>query len=317
MRIAIFGSGAVGGYFGARLAQAGQDVVFLARGAHLEALRTGGLKVESPLGDVLLHPVQATDDPAEVGLVDVVLLGVKAWQVSQAAREMRPLVGPGTIVVPLQNGVDAAAELAAELGPEPVLGGLCRISSSLIKPGHIRHMAIDPCVAFGEVAGGPSPRAQPLYRALQKAGVSVEILTDVRTALWDKLVFIASLGGVGAVTRAPAGVVRTLPETRRMLESAIGEIMAVAAAHKAALPQDTLPRMLDFIDGLPPETTTSMQRDIVEGRPSELHYQNGAVARLGAALGVPAPTHKFIYASLLPQENLARSLVAHQSGGEA
>ena len=316
MRIAIFGSGAVGGYFGARLAQAGEDVIFLARGAQLRALQSAGLRVESPLGDISLRSVQATDDPARIGPVDVILVGVKAWQVSQAAREMRPLVGPKTIVVPLQNGVEAAPELAAELGAGPVLGGLCRISSSLVEPGRLRHLAIDPYIGFGELEGGPSPRAEPLFEAFRRAGVSVELLTDVQAALWDKLIFIASLGGVGAVTRAPAGEVRALPETRRMLESAIREILAVAAAHGTVLPQDTLPNKLAYIDSLPPETTTSMQRDIMEGRPSELSYQNGAVARLGAARGAPAPTHDFIYASLLPQENRARSLAAGSTSGE-
>jgi 2-dehydropantoate 2-reductase len=309
MRIAVFGAGAVGGYFGGRLAEAGEEVVFLARGEHLQALRDRGLRVESIKGDFLLQPVQATDDPAQVGTVDVVLVGVKAWQVAEAAQAMQPLIGSETFVVPLQNGVEAPGQLAAALGAEHVLGGLCKIISSRVGPGHIHHTGIEPYVAFGELDNRPSERAERLRQAFERAAVVTEIPSDIHVAMWEKFLFIVSFSGVGAVTRAPVGVLRSLPETRAMLEGAMEEVLAVAQAQGIALPQEAVPRTMAFIDGLPPGGTTSMQRDIMAGRPSELEAQNGAVVRLGREAGVATPLHAFIYASLLPLEQRAQGEV--------
>ena len=309
MRIAVFGTGAVGGYFGGRLAQAGEDVVFIARGAQLRALRERGLRVESPKGDFSVVPAQATDDQDQVGTVDVVLVGVKAWQVSEAAEAMRPLVGPDTFVVPLQNGVEAPEQLAAVLGDDHVLGGLCRIVSFLVEPGHVRHAGLEPYVAFGELDDRPSGRAERLRAAFARAGVTAEVPSDIRVAMWGKFLFIASFSGVGAVTRAPAGVLRSLPETRRLLEQAMHEVLAVAHARGIALPEQSIPNTMALIDGLPPEGTASMQRDIMAGRPSELESQNGAVVRLGQEVGVATPLHAFIYHSLTPLEMRARGRV--------
>jgi 2-dehydropantoate 2-reductase len=309
MRIAVFGTGAVGGYFGGRLAQAGEEVVFIARGKQLRALRGQGLRVDSVKGDFVLHPVQATDDPTQVRTVDVVLVGVKAWQMPEAARAMRPLVGPETFVVPLQNGVEAPDQLAAVLGAEHVLGGLCRIVSLSVEPGHIRHAGLEPYVALGELDNQPSERAQRLREAFTRAGVTAEIPPDIQVALWSKFLFIASFSGVGAITRSPAGVLRSLPETRRMLERAMQEVLAVARARQVALPEEAIGQTMALIDSLPPDGTASMQRDIMEGRPSELESQNGAVVRLGHEVGVDAPLHTFIYHSLLPLELQAREQV--------
>jgi len=309
MRIAVLGTGAVGGYFGGRLAHAGEDVVFIARGAQLRALRERGLRVDSPAGDFVVRPVQATDDPAQVGPVDAVLVGVKAWQVTEAARAMLPLVGPATFVVPLQNGVEAPDQLAAVLGAEHVLGGLCRIVSLVVGPGHVRHAGLEPYVALGELDNRPSQRAARLRQALVRAGVTAEIPPDIRVALWEKFLFIASFSGVGAVTRAPAGVLRELPETRRMLEQAMREILAVARAKDIALPEESIPRTMALVENLPPDGTASMQRDIMAGRPSELESQSGAVVRLGREMGVATPLHAFIYYSLLPLELRARGPV--------
>lgn len=306
MRIAVFGAGAVGGYFGARLARAGEDVIFIARGEHLQAMRSSGLRVDSVEGDFVIHPVQATDDPAAIGPVDVVLVGVKAWQVPEAAQAMRPLVGPATFVVPLQNGVEAHDQLAEVLGAEHVLGGLCRIISSVVEPGHIRHGGMEPYVAFGEWDNRPSPRAERLRAAFARAGVKVEIPPDIRVAIWEKFLFIATLSGVGAVTRAPAGVLRSLPATRRMLEQAMEEIVAVAQAWGINLSPEAMHKTMALIEGLPPTGTASMQRDIMAGRPSELESQSGAVVRLGREVGVEPSLHAFIYASLLPLELKAR-----------
>lgn len=306
MRIAVFGAGSVGGYFGGRLAQAGEDVVFIARSEHLKAIQNQGLRVDSPKGDFLIQPAHATDDPAEVGAVDVILLGVKAWQVEEAARRMRPMLKEGACVVPLQNGVDAPFQLAKELGSEYVLGGLCRIAAMVVAPGHIRHIGIEPYIAFGELDNKPSQRCERLREAFGRAGVWVEVPEDIHAAMWQKFVFIAAISGVGAVTRQPIGVTRGIPETRRLLVEAMQESVAVAQARGVRLPADLVEKTLADIDRLPAGATASMQRDIIEGRPSELEAQNGAVVRLGAELGVPTPVHAFIYASLLPQEKLAR-----------
>jgi 2-dehydropantoate 2-reductase len=307
VRIAVFGAGAVGGYFGGRLAQAGEHVVLIARGPHLEALRRHGLRVDSIAGDFVVHPAQATDDPAEVGIVDVILVAVKAWQVRQAARAMQPMVGPDTFVVPLENGVEAPSQLAGVLGEEHVLGGLCRIISELVEPGRIRHAGISPTVTVGELDGRRSERVELLWDALNRAeGVTPRIAPDIQVAVWEKFLFIASFSGVGAVTRAPIGALRSLPQTRRMLERAMEEILTVAHARGIALPPGAVAETMAFIDDLPPEGTASMQRDVTAGRPSELESQNGAVVRLGRDAGVETPLHAFIYNSLLPQELRAR-----------
>lgn len=307
MRIAIFGSGGVGGYFGGRLAQAGEDVVFIARGAHLAALRERGLRVASIAGDFDLPRVTATDDPSAVGPVDAVLLAVKAWQLPQAAQAMRPMIGPGTFVVPLENGVEAPDQLSDALGASHVLGGLCRILAFLTGPGELRHTAIDPYLGFGELDGRLSPRTESLRHAFRRAtGVTTEILTDIRAAMWSKFLFIAPVSGLGAITRVPIGVFRSMPETRRLLIEAFGEITRLAAALGVSLPPEAIQRTLAFTDGIPAEGTSSMQRDLMEGRPSELDAQVGAVVRLAERAGLDVPVHRFMLASLLPQERQSR-----------
>ena len=306
-RIAVFGSGAVGGYFGGRLAEAGAKVAFIARGAHLRALREEGLRVESPAGDFHLGPLRATDDPGDVGPVDVVLVGVKAWQVREAARAMLPLIGPDTTVLPLQNGVEASSELAEALGSGPVLGGLCRIVAAAVAPGVIRHMSVDPVVTFGELDGRRSERVAALERAFAAAtGVRAEISDDIQAAMWRKFLFICGMSGIGAITRVPVGAFRGEPETRALLRKTMEEIAAVAAARGIDVGENVVDRTLAFVDGLPADATASMHRDIMEGRPSELEYQNGAVVRLGEAAGVETPINRFIYHSLLPLERRGR-----------
>ncbi|MCX7682918.1 MAG: 2-dehydropantoate 2-reductase [Anaerolineae bacterium] len=306
MRIAVFGAGAVGGYFGARLARAGEEVILIARGAHLEAIRQNGLYVESPLGDFHIHPLLATDRPAEVGPVDVILVGVKAWQVPEVAPQMGPLVGSETFITPLENGVEAPDQLAAVWGKERVLGGLCRIISMVVEPGRIRHGGIEPYVAFGEMDNRYSERVERLRATFERAGVQAEIPPDIWVALWEKFLFIAPLAGIGALARAPVGVLRSIPQLRRMLEGAIAEAFAVGRACGVHLPDDAPARTMALIDRMPPEGTTSMQRDLIAGRPSELDYLVGAVVRLGEAAGVATPLHTFAYYVLWPQERRAR-----------
>jgi 2-dehydropantoate 2-reductase len=306
MRVAVVGAGGVGGYFGGRLAQAGEEVVFIARGENLRALQSSGLRVDSIKGNFHIQTVQASDDPSRVGAVDAILVAVKAWQVAEAAKAMRPMVGPSTFVVPLQNGVEAPYELIDALGAGHTLGGLCRISALIAAPGHIRHVGVEPYIAFGELDRRPSERSERLRLAFEAAGVQVEVPADIHIAMWEKFVFIAAISGVGGVARLPLGALRYVPETRQMLVKAMQEITAVARGRGINLASDLVARTLAFIDGSPYGVYASMARDITEGNPSELHYQNGAVVRMGRKLGIPTPVNAFIYASLLPQEMQAR-----------
>ncbi len=307
MRIAVFGAGGVGGYFGGRLAQAGEDVVFIARGDHLKAMLKQGLKVNSVKGDFLVKPVQATNDPAQVGIVDVVLVCVKAWQVPDAAEAIRPMIGPDTVALPLQNGLEAPTQLATVLGNQHVVGGLCGLSTFIIGPGHIRHAGADPWIRFGELDNHPSERVEGLRQVFDRAsGLTVEIPPDIQVALWMKFLFITVWSGVGAITRTPLGIWRSLPETRQMAENALKEIISVAQVHNVRLPENAMPTTMNMYDSFPPEITTSMQRDIAQGRPSEIDAQIGAVVRFGRAADVATPLHKFIYDSLLPMELRAR-----------
>lgn len=315
MKIAVFGSGAVGGYFGGRLAQAGHDVTFIARGEHLKAILSEGLRVKSISGDFAVRQAQATEHPHAIGAVDVVLCCVKAWQVSEAAQAMGPLIAPQTVVIPLQNGVEAHTTLASALGDEHVLPGVCRLISMIEAPGVIRHAGAAPYMAFGEMDGRSSRRVQAMAGVLDAAeGVSVEASQDILADLWRKFMLIASWGGVGAVTRAPIGIVRQVPETRGMLTDAIREVCAVGKASGVAMENEALASTIAFIDKLPGDGTASMQRDIMEGRPSELGWQTGAVVRFGSRGGVSTPTHTFIYHSLLPCERIARGELSAAPG---
>jgi 2-dehydropantoate 2-reductase len=308
MRIAIFGTGGAGGYFGAQLAHAGEDVTFIARGEHLQAISAQGLRVETPLGELVIHPAQATDDPAQVGAVDVVLVGVKTWQLTDAARAMQPMISPQTFVVPLQNGVEAAAHLVAVLGANHVLDGLCGTVSRVVGPGRILSLGETNFVKFGELDNHVSERVHRLQRAFERAGVKAEVPPDIQAAVWEKFIFVAPYGGVGAVTRAPAGVIRSLPETRRMVERGMEEVLAVARARQISLADGIVEKSMALLDALDPSSTTSLQRDISVGKLSELEAWNGAVVRLGLETGAQTPLHEFIYHSLLPQELRARGL---------
>ena len=295
MRIAIFGTGGVGGYFGGRLAQAGEDVTFIARGEHLRAIKAQGLRVESRTGDFVVFPAKATDDVTEVGEVDLVVVGVKAWQVPEAAREMKPLAGANTTVAPLQNGVDAAVQLVKELGSERVIGGLCRIVSYVVGPGHIRYAGFKPSIIIGELDNRQTERIRRIEQVFKRAGVEISIAADIQVALWTKLLFIASFSGVGAVADAPAGVLRSDPKWRTQMINAMEEIYALAHARGVKLPADSIDTVMATVDALPEDATSSMHRDLAAGKPSELESQNGAVVRMARESGIDAPTHTLIY----------------------
>jgi 2-dehydropantoate 2-reductase len=306
MKIAVIGAGAVGGYFGGRLASSGSEVVFFVRGKTLEALRAGPLRVQS-IGGNFEVSVRATDDPAEVGEVDAVLVAVKAWQVPEAAAAIQKMPGEKSVVVPLQNGMDAPADLAAVLGPGRATGGLCRIVAKVEGPGQIDHFWAEPSLAFGELEPLMNAGVLPQLRAaFVAARVRCDIPRNIAIAMWEKFLFIAPWGSLGAVTQLPIGPLRAAPESRARLVQALNEVAEVARVEGSDLGADSVSKTLAVLDALPADTTSSMQRDIMAGRPSELEAQTGAVVRFGRKAGVPTPVHDAIYAELLPLEQTAR-----------
>ncbi|MBI5935426.1 MAG: 2-dehydropantoate 2-reductase [Chloroflexi bacterium] len=307
MKFVVFGTGGVGGYFGGKLAQAGDDVTFIARGEHLKAICERGLRVESINGDFTVHPAQATDDPASIGEVDYVLVAVKGWQLPEAILQMKPLVGARTSVVWLGNGIEGTDMVVEAFGRERVIGGLCRISSFVGGAGVIRHVGVSPSIAFGELDSAQSPRVEALRAAFARfADLRVEVPANIHVTMWEKFIFIAAVSGVGSVTRQPIGGYRSIAESRAMLSAALEETSALGRARGIPLDADVAMRILANIDAAAAGVIPSMQKDMTDGRPSELETQTGYVTRLGRALGIATPTHDFIYAALLPQEKKAR-----------
>jgi len=305
MRVAIVGAGAVGGVYGGRLQQAGHDVSFVARGATLDVLRERGLRVDSVDGDFVLPLVTATDDPATIGPVDVVLVCVKSTHIEAIAPTLRPLIGVDTAVIPLQNGVESSALLARELGDAAVHEGLAKLLAEQVAPGHIRHVAVTPVIEFGPRAATPpdAPSRVQVDRfaaAVNGAGMQALTPANMELAQWEKFLFIDPFGTVGAATRSPIGVMRAVPETRALLATCVSEVRAVAAAFGVDLTDEMVARTWHRYDSLPPESTASMQRDLMAGRPSEFERQTGSVVRLGRERGVPTPAHSVLYAVLAP-----------------
>ncbi|HEY6001736.1 MAG TPA: 2-dehydropantoate 2-reductase, partial [Anaeromyxobacter sp.] len=301
MRIAVAGAGGVGGLLAGLLSRAGHEIALLARGAHAEAIRKDGLRISSPIGNFVARMASVSDDPASLGPVEAVLVGVKAWQVAELAPRLSPLLAKGGIAVPFQNGVEAAGRLAAALGDARVAGGLISVFAWIEAPGAVKHLGGRPRVKMGPRARGQSASLEALARALRDAGAEVELVEDVERASWEKFLLIEPWGAVASVARAPVGVVRSVPETRALLARAQEELAAVARARGVALPADAAAKTLAVIDGLPAEVTSSMQRDVGAGRPSELEDQVGAVVRLASEAGVAVPIHETILAALLPQ----------------
>ncbi len=312
MRIAIVGAGGVGGVLAGLLARAGGvDVVVVARGAHGEAIRRDGLSVDSPLGPFTVR-VPVVEEPGGAGPADAVLVAVKAWQVAEVAPRLAPLVAAGGVAVPLQNGVEAAGRLAAALGDDRVAGGLVAVLAWIEAPGRVKHVGWPPRLRIGErgaLGRAPSPRLEALAAALRSAGIGAEVVPDVEAASWEKFLLIEPWGSVAAVARAPWGVVRAVAETRALHVAAMEEVAALARARGVALAPDAVARTLAFLDGVTPEATASMQRDVGAGRPSELDDQTGAVVRLARAAGVAVPVHEMLYGALAPQERAARGAI--------
>ena len=299
MRIAVIGAGGVGGYFGARLAHAGSDVAFLARGAHLHAMQTSGLHIQSPRGDIHVKAVVASDDPKALGPADVVLFTVKLYDTESAAALLPPLLGPATVVITLQNGVDSVDMLTKAFGREHVAGGVAHVQAAITEPGVIRHTALS-LLIFGELDNTKSPRLQAFYDHCRSAGFDAKLADDIQYELWLKFVRLTALSGMMAVTRSPLGVLRDDPDLWAMFQAAVMEAMAVAHAKGIRFPSSTFTDMLKHIGGMPPQAKSSMLEDLEHGRRLELPWLNATLARIGDEVGVPTPIHRFIATTLKP-----------------
>jgi 2-dehydropantoate 2-reductase len=306
MKIAVMGSGGVGGYYGGLLVRAGQDVTLIARGAHLAALREKGLQVKSVHDDFIIAPVQATDVPAEVGPVDLVMVCVKTPETEQAAEAIKPMVGTNTVVMSLQNGVDAAERIGVIVGMERMVGGATWISSAIEAPGVIRQISQFRRIVLGELAGGVTERVRAIADVLASTGATVEVTDNMMKVLWTKFVFIASISGIGSLTRLELGEYRAVPETRGLLVSLMREVEAIARASGVALGGDAVEETLALLDRVAPSVKPSMQRDVEAGRRSELESMIGVISRRGRELGIPTSTADMVYAALLPAELKAR-----------
>ena len=300
MRIAVIGAGGVGGYFGARLAQAGNDVVFVARGGHLAAMRVDGLRIESAVGDLVLPRVAATDDPASLEPVDVVMFCVKLWDVEQSAAQIAPLVARGGVVIPFQNGIDAVDIVTRVVGASHVLGGVAYIAASIKAPGVIAHVGTMARLRVGAFDVPLAPRAQGFVDACAAAGVEAEHVQDIRRALWEKFVFLNAASGLTCLARQPLGVIRTDAELRATFVASMRETIAVANAKGLEFPDDFIARQLRALDGLPAEMRASMLHDLSAGRRLEAPWLCGRVAELAPSLHVAAPVNATIYAALKP-----------------
>jgi 2-dehydropantoate 2-reductase len=300
MRIAVIGAGGVGGAFGAALANAGADVTFVARGAHLHAMREHGLRVEGGRGETRVTPTQATDDPATIGPVDFVLFCVKLWDVETAGAAIKPLVGPTTAVIPLQNGIDASERLIPILGAQAVMGGVAQISATIAEPGVIRQVGTFMRLVFGELEGGKSARGEAFLALCQKAGFDATHSDRILTDLWMKFILLATNAAMTAATRTQIGILRDDPDINPLFARAYGEVVAVGRAKGIKLPEDAVEKTIGFNRSAPPTMMASMAHDLIRGNRIELPWLSGKVVALGRELGVPTPVHEILYAVLKP-----------------
>jgi len=295
MKITIMGTGGVGGYFGGRLAQAGCEVNFVARGAHLVALRENGLRIQSPAGDLHLPSIRVTDDPAQIGQTDLILLGVKLWDTEAAAAAIRPLIGPHTAVVSFQNSVVKDDILRSLIPPANLIGGVGYIAASIAKPGVVRHAGGLHKLVFGEYDGTVSERVSEFSKACQAGGFDHEVSPDIRRSIWEKFVFLVGLSGTTATARLPIGILRSHPRSRAFLHDVMKEVVLVARAEGVALPEDYADQRLAFCDTVPAVMTSSMHHDLERGSRLELPWLAGDVVARGARLGIPTPCNRAVF----------------------
>jgi 2-dehydropantoate 2-reductase len=306
VKILIMGTGGVGGYYGGLLAKDGNDVTFISRGAHLYAIRHEGLKVKSVHGDFAVSPANATEHPVKVGPVDLILFCVKTYNTDEAAEAIQSAVGAQTVVMSLQNGIDAAERIGKVVGMHHILGGATWLSSAVEAPGVIRQVSEFRRIVFGELDRSQSARIQSIYEVLKNTGITVEISEDILKILWTKFVFISAASSLGSLTRLAMGDYRSVPETRVMITSLMREVETLARAQGTVLDEDVVQKSLEFMDNAGPHIKASMQVDVESGHRTEIESMIGVISRKGRELGVPTPVADFVYASLLPIELKAR-----------
>ena len=299
MRIVVMGSGGTGGYFGAKLARAGEEVTFVARGAHLEAIRARGLRVKSAIDGEWVVQAPAVERLAGLPPADLVLFCVKSFDTDSAGEDIKPVVGLGTGVLPVQNGVDNEERLERILGPGHVMGGVAQVLATIEAPGVVSHRFLGRIV-FGEMDGLPSERARAFLQACERAGIQAQISANMLRALWEKYVFIAAHAGMTALTRSPAGIVRAVPETRAMYRLILGEMVALGNVAGAGLDTDLVDTSMGMLDNLGAAFTSSLHHDLAEGKRLELEALHGHAVRLGERHGIPTPMLFAVYAALKP-----------------
>lgn len=296
MKIAVMGSGGVGGFYGGRLANAGYDVSFVARGAHLAAMREHGLTIENePQGNIRVPRVKVVDDPAKIGPVDLVLIAVKLWDTEAAARAVKTIVGPRTAVLSLQNGVIKDDILRREFGADALMGGVGYVATHISRPGVILQTGTLQRLLFGEYDGRRSERAEELLKALLAAGIQAELSEDIRRTLWEKYVFLVGLSGTTATMRLAIGPIRENAQTREFLHDLMRETVAVGRAHGVNLPEDYAEERLQFADTVAPTMTSSMHHDLEHRNPLEVAWLSGGVVQLGSQVGVATPANRAVW----------------------
>lgn len=309
MKIGIIGTGGVGGYFGAKMAEAGNDVTFIARGAHLEAIKQNGLKVESINGDIYLPNANATDDITSLAEKELIIFAVKVWQIEELISSLKTIVHKGMILLPLENGISAHEILHENFGEKClVLGGLCRIFSFIGEPGVVKHTGYDPSITFGPLYGNLTETITLVEKVIKESNIRVTVSTDIQAEIWKKFVFISSTSAIGAITRVNMGTYRGNEGARKLLEQSLQEMISVGKAYGVNLSDEMFDKTMAFVDKMPHKATTSLQRDMMDGKPSELDAQVGELVRLGEKLNVPTPVNSVIYYALLPQEQQARKM---------
>jgi 2-dehydropantoate 2-reductase len=305
MKTAVIGAGGVGGYFGGKLAAAGIDVTFVARGEHYKAIKNNGLLVKSIKGDFKVDNVQIVDSANKLASPELIILAVKAWQIKEIVPDLKKIITAGSVILPLENGISITEELGEQVNMNNIIGGLCRIISKIESPGVINHIGVEPYILFGEWNNSQSERVLRIKELFDKAGIKNKIPTDINAELWKKFISIC-VSGFLALTRSTYGEVRQLKETRQSMADLMKEIITLSQEVGIKLEPDFLDKSMAFIDSFPHDSTSSLTRDVWEGKPSEIDYQNGYVSKLGARLGVPTPINTLIYNCILPIERRAR-----------
>ena len=305
MKIAIIGTGGVGGYFGGKMAKAGFDVSFLARGEHYQAIKANGLTIKSTVGDFHIHPVKVSDRIEEIGTSDLIIIAVKAWQTREISAELKSIVNENSTILPLQNGVLAFEELKEHFPEKNIINGLCRIFSKIESPGVISHFGITPTIVFSENDNSKTPRIHRIKEVFDKSGMDSIISDDISSDVWKKFIPIC-VSGLLAVTKTTYGELRELKETRQMMIELLKEICSLSQKIGIQIEPGYLEKSISFIDSFPYDSTSSLTRDVLEGKPSEIEYQNGTVVRLGQKYGIDTPINRFVYNCILPMEMKAR-----------